>query len=79
MARSRTLGACIAVAVAVIAVGSVDAVRAQNVCCSSQCANGQTDCTVEASLAYGGTCAVICSLNGGVKTSARPAVLPTSL
>jgi hypothetical protein len=65
MARIRTLGACVAAAVAVIAAGSVDAVRAQNVCCLSQCNGGQTDCTVEPPDVCGGVCAIFCAFNGG--------------
>ena len=71
MARSRALGACIAVAVVVIAAGSVDANVVSNVCCLSQCFDDLTDCTMELSSACGGRCATFCALAGGCENAGQ--------
>jgi MYXO-CTERM domain-containing protein len=64
MVRATTIGAC--VALALVAAGSVDAVRAQNVCCLSLCnGGGQPDCSVQPPDVCGGVCAIFCAFNGG--------------
>src|SRR5215472_8192846 len=63
MARITTIGAC--VALALITTGSVNAVRAQNVCCLFECNGGLSECLGLVSAgSCGGTCDQICSASG---------------
>ena len=63
MARITTIGAC--VALALITTGSVNAVRAQNVCCLFECNGGLSECLGLVSAgSCGGTYDQLCSATG---------------
>ena len=64
MVRITTIGAC--VAVALVAAGSVNAVRAQIVCCTSVCQGGGSTEVCSPSACDRPSCVTACSLVGGM-------------